>query len=77
MKLKTKKQAKLCPAKVGVRKGGFDPHTFPCLKAAGHDGAHEWKKDGETHLWYGPAHDSSVKGERFRFGKWLEAGKGW
>ena len=70
---KKKTTFKQCPAKCGVKVNNFDPHTFPCLKATGHDGAHEWKKDGVTHLWYGPAQDSSIKGNQYRFGRWLSS----
>ena len=47
-----------------------EPHTFPCQREAGHDGAHEHKKDTRTGMWWGdaPLPDNT----KLRFGKWLE-----
>lgn len=71
--MKAKKKIKTCPAKVGVKVNNYDPHTFPCMKPAGHEGMHEWKKDGVTRLWPGPAEDRSIKSEKYRFGRWLSS----
>lgn len=32
-------------------------HTVRCEKEPGHDGGHEWKKDGRTVTWYGAVNE--------------------
>ena len=48
-----------------------EPHTFPCQLDAGHEGAHLYKRDERTVMWFG---DSQLPDNtRLRFGRWLEA----
>lgn len=60
-----------CTAKARHRITQYgEPHTFPCQKDAGHDGAHEHKRDTRTVIWWGDA--PPPDNTRLRFGKWLE-----
>ena len=63
-----------CPARARHKKARYgEPHTFPCQREAGHDGAHEWKDptEGRTVLWFGDA--APPDHTRMRFGRWLES----
>lgn len=60
-----------CPAVARHKVTKFsDPHSFPCQKPQGHEGAHEYRRDTRTVIWFGDAkpHDNT----KLRFGKWLE-----
>lgn len=63
-----------CTARTRIRLTTYgESHTLPCQKEAGHDGAHEHKRDLDqrTIYWFGD--QAPPDNTRFRFGRWLEA----
>ena len=50
-----------------VNKRNREPKTFRCEKEAGHEGAHEYKSDSHTVIWYGEARKTEDD-TRYRYG---------